>query len=37
MLVSTKRGLFVTLDLTEDQVSSSVANIAHYLAIFIVF
>ena len=33
MLVSTKRGLFVILDLTEDQAWLFFANVAHYLAI----
>ncbi len=31
MLVSTKRGMFVFLDLTEDQAWLSVANVAHIL------
>ena len=33
MLVSTERGLFIILDLSEDQAWLSVANVAHYLAI----
>ena len=33
MLVSTKCGLFVILDLTKDQACLFVANVARYLAI----